>query len=65
MPFSSSSARFLRVMATFFRMEKSLIPKTSSMTPERRKQLLETAKEKLLSGGVPDTPYTDEMWAEA
>ncbi len=52
-------------IAAVFGMERELIPKTSAMTPKRRKQLLETAREMLLSGSVPDTPYTDEMWAEA
>ena len=52
-------------IAAVFGMERELIPKTSAMTPKRRKQLLETAGEMLLSGSVPDTPYTDEVWAEA
>ena len=52
-------------IAAVFGMERALIPKTSAMTPKRRKQLLETAKEMLLSGSVPDTPYTDEVWSEA
>ena len=52
-------------IAAVFGMERSLIPKTSAMTAKRRKQLLEAAREMLLSGGMPDTPYTDEMWAEA
>jgi hypothetical protein len=35
------------------------------MTVKRRKQLLETAREMLMSGIVPETVYTDEKWAEA
>ena len=52
-------------IAAVFGMERALIPKTSAMTAKRRKQLLEAAREMLLSGSVPDTPYTDEMWVEA
>ncbi len=44
-------------IATVFRMEMELIPKTSTMTPNRGKQLLETAREMLMSGGLPNIPY--------
>ncbi len=54
-----------RDIAAVFGTERALIPKTSAMTVKRRTQLLETAKKMLLSGSVPDTPYTDGMWAEA
>ena len=52
-------------IAAVFGMERALIPKTAAMTVKRRKQLLETAREMLMSGIVPETVYTDEMWAEA
>jgi hypothetical protein len=54
-----------RDIAAVFGTERALIPKTVAMTVKRRTQLLETAKKMLLSGSVPDTPYTDVMWAEA
>ncbi len=52
-------------IAAVFGMERALIPKTSAMTAKTRKQLLEAARNTLLSGSVPDTPYTDEVWGEA
>ena len=54
-----------RDIAAVFGTERALIPKTSAMTVKRRNQSLEKAREMLLSSSVPETVYTDKMWAEA
>lgn len=52
-------------IAAVFGRERALIPKASAMTLKRRREPLETAEERLLSGTLPDTPYTEDAWARA